>query len=496
MAAADDDLAYLSPSFDPSSLTIPRLRNILMTHEIAYPASAKKQQLVDLFLQELKPQARKILAARDRVRRTSKGITDMPSSQEETVNDDNDDDAGSMPPPPTPRQRKPRKSARASVESNLAEPPAQFKRQSGRTNSSKHARQSDTETDQDLEAKRPSVRKSRKSEAAPKVKVEEAEDTPTRPPLRGGVFSDENPFQSGSSPLEPGEHRRRTASSSTDRRRSTAGRRKTEGVASASARQPDGIIPPTSKTFEISVSRLKQPASKEEPDDLVEAGEDFTPEEELELSKERAAQGKRDILPLRLRRKNSQKSGAFPRSAPWVILMALLGGYATWWRQEKLAVGYCGIGRPLNALSNVQVPEWGTSLQPDCEPCPQHAICYERMGTRCEDDFVLQPHPLSLGGLVPLPPTCEPDGEKVRKVKAVADKAVEELRERKARAECGVLDGSTRKVVAEEMVEQDLKREVAKKRRRGMGDAEFDELWKGAIGEIKGRDEVIISGDG
>ena len=68
-----DEMEYLQPSFDPSSLTMPRLRNILMTHNIQHPASAKKAQLVDAFNQDLKPQARKLLSARDRVRRTSKG---------------------------------------------------------------------------------------------------------------------------------------------------------------------------------------------------------------------------------------------------------------------------------------------------------------------------------------------------------------------------------------------------------------------------------------
>ena len=471
------------------------LRNIFMTHDINYLASAKKPQLVDIFIRELKPKARKILAARDRVRRTSKGITDMPSSQEETPDGDFDDSA-SMPPPPTPRQRRPKNSARPSAEPDVSEPLDVGKRPSSRKSSSKHARQSDTETDRDLEPKRPSGRKSRKSETTPKIKVEEAEETLVRPPLRGGVFSDENPFQSGSSPLEPVERRRRTAGSANDKRKSTSRRRRTEGVASDSFEQSDGINPPTSKTFEIPIASLKRSSIKDESDDVVEAGEDFTPEEQLELVRERAAQGKRDILPPRRKRKQSQNSGTIPRSAPWVVLLGLLVGLAIWWRLEKLAVGYCGIRRPSKALANVEIPQWASALQPNCEPCPQHAICYEGMETHCEDGFLLQPHPLSLGGLVPLPPTCEPDGEKARRVKAVADRAVEELRERKAQAECGVVDADTGKAVSEQIVEEDLKQEVGKKRRRGMTDAEFDDLWKGAIGEIEGRDEVTTSGKG
>ncbi|KAK4697819.1 hypothetical protein P7C71_g333, partial [Lecanoromycetidae sp. Uapishka_2] len=443
MASPDDDLIYLSPSFDPASLTIPKLRNVLMSHDIVYPASAKKAQLVEIFTQVLKPKARKILAARERVRRTSRGITDMPSSQEGTMNGDDahddDDDDSSMPPPPvpaTPGQRRSRKTG---------------------------------------QNKRPVVRKSRKSEVTPRIKIEEAEDPPVRPPMRGGVFSDENPFQSGSSPPVPGEHRRRSAGTSNEKRKSSSSRRRTEGVTASSSRHKDEYNVPSSKTFDVPVSRLKQPAMKDEPDNGLEAGEDFTPEEQLELVRARAANGEKDILPPR-RKKRPQKS-AVPKSAPWVILVALLGGYGTWWRQEKLTVGYCGIGRSSDALSSVQTPEWMSTLRPTCEPCPQHAICFQ-------------------GGLIPLPPSCEPDGEKVRRVKTVADRAVAELRDRRAQSECGTLKDEEGKDIPAEIDEQDLKKEVGKKRRRGMGEAEFEELWKGAIGEIMGREEVASSSDG
>ena len=496
MASPEDDLEYLSPSFDPASLNMPRLRNILMSHDIAYPASAKKPLLVDIFTQALKPKARKILAARDRVRRTSRGITDIPSSQEGTDNGDHDDDAASMPPPPvpdTPRQRRSRKTERLSAEL-IQEPPASSRTPGDRRNASKHARQSDADTDRDLEDKHPSVRKSRNTEATTKVKNEEPEDAPVRPPMRGGVFSDENPFQSGSSPSAPSEHRRRSAGTSSEKRKNSSNRRRTEGIPSSATKQEDGIVVPTSKIFEVPLSRLNQSAIKKEPEDEMEAGNDFTPEEQLDLVRELAAKGETDILPPR-RKKRSKKS-AIPKSAPWVVLMALMGGYGTWWRQEKLAVGYCGIGRPSNAISNVQIPEWASTLQPTCEPCPQHAICYQNMETRCENDFVLQPHPLSLGGLVPLPPTCEPDGEKVRRVKTVADRAIEELRERKSQAECGTLKDNKGKDIPAEIDEQDLKKEVSKKRRRGMSEAEFEDLWKGAIGEIIGREEVVSSSDG
>ena len=119
------------------------------------------------------------------------------------------------------------------------------------------------------------------------------------------------------------------------------------------------------------------------------------------------------------------------------------------------------------------------------------------MQVRCDPDFVLQSHPLSLGGLLPLPPTCEPDGEKVRKVQAVAERAVEELRDRRAKFECGELTDETGKALPTvEIEEPQLKAQVSQKRRRGMSAAEFEELWKGAIGEVLSRDEVTSDSQG
>ena len=488
MASPDDELAYLSPSFDPTSLTIPRLRNVLMSHDIPYPASAKKPQLIEIFSQELKPRARKILAARDRVRRTSRGITDMPGSQEGTTDGTVDGDAGSMRPPPvpdTPRQRKPRKVLRQSVEPTVSDITAIKSESSARRSSSKHSRQSDTEPE--AEPPRPHIRKSRKSEASSMANVDTTISPPVRSPIRGGVFSDENPFQSGSSPLTPGENRRKSAGTSSDKRKSSSSRQQIQGVTSSSKQQDETIVP-TSKTFIVPVSRLKQSASEDEHKDGTEAGEEFTAEENLDLTRRRAANGGVDILPPR-KHKGARHSRTVPRSAPWVVLMALLGGSATWWRQEKLAVGYCGIGRSSDRLSNVHLPGWAEVVLPTCEPCPQHAICFQGMETRCEHDFILQPHPLSFGGLVPVPPSCEPDGEKVRRVKAVADKAVDKLRERRALAECG-------RGLPAEIEEEELKNEVGKKRRRNMDAAEFEDLWKGAMGEIIGREEVVSSSDG
>ncbi|TAQ89238.1 hypothetical protein B7494_g2446 [Chlorociboria aeruginascens] len=487
-----DSLDYLQTGFDPSSLTVPRLRSILVSHNISYPSSAKKPQLIEIFTEHVLPQSHKIISARARARRTSKGITDA-DSQDSTVGDEE-----LMPPPPTPRRiRKPSAKLRVD-ESDSDLPTLRSPAKKTPRASSKHARADESETGTDDGMAR-SVRKSRKSEAPTpvpaRIKLEEELNR------RESAFTYDNPFQSGSSPptgrrSSSGESKRKSlgVSSSKDlaKRKSSTTRRRTETPV---AKAEDGIHPPTSATFEIPVSELN--GLKDYDENGVEASEEFTPEAQMELVRERSVNGVNALGP---RRPKRQSPGLSISGPIWVVLLTLLGGYATWYRQEKIAVGYCGVGRDARQIipAGVEVPEWAKLLaEPQCEPCPQHAYCSGNLETHCEADFVLKPHPLSAGGLVPLPPTCEPDGEKVRRVKAVADRAVEELRERRAKWECGnLVDEAGVPQPAVEIDVEDLKKEVSKKRRKGMGQAEFEELWVGAIGEIEGREEVHSGVDG
>ena len=184
--------------------------------------------------------------------------------------------------------------------------------------------------------------------------------------------------------------------------------------------------------------------------------------------------------------------------APLAVLASMMSGIGFLWGQEKFDVGYCGIGKSASPwLGGHYVPDEIDILQPHCEPCPAHAYCHAQLATTCEPDFVLVHHPLSLNGLLPIPPTCEPDSEKARKVQAVADKAVEELRDRAAKFECGDLKNEEGKRLPNaEIAEAELKQIVATKRRTGMTQHEFEDLWNSAIGEIHGRDEIVTATDG
>jgi hypothetical protein len=70
----EEDTEYLQPNFDPTTLRVADLRRILLFHDVNFPSSAKKSQLVNLFLDNITPKAQGILRKKSRVRPSSKGI--------------------------------------------------------------------------------------------------------------------------------------------------------------------------------------------------------------------------------------------------------------------------------------------------------------------------------------------------------------------------------------------------------------------------------------
>lgn len=529
---SDSEVDYLQPGFDPSKLTIPRLRSILVTHDILYPSGAKKNDLVQIFNDEVVPRSKNILATRARVKRMSHGIVDANSQSTST---DFDEDILMPPPPSAARARSPRKTSRLKRESEdpehlapVATPRAvresPRKRQSRSVSTQPQVPQdTDTDTGADTEASK-SSRRRRATPSTPAVKSEQPEEPDffKRTPETEAVFSTDNPFQRGSSSppavVKTPSNRRKTTGTGMDsvRGKSTpATRRRTDGPAF-----DDDDATLVSRSFEVPMSEVMHRKTPEPPSPAfsrtIEPDEEFTPEEQLALVQEEQSNPQL----IAARRKQVEPRRRANLSTPfWVLVVTLLGAYAAWYRQEKVAVGYCELGREPRRLlpSTVQFPEWATEvaakvgvedfhsqdinvpewavpfIEPQCEPCPLHAYCYEDFSTRCEQDYILKPHPLSLGGLVPLPPTCEPDGEKARRVKTIADKAVEELRDRRAKFECGdSLEPEGPPTESPAIEEQELKETLSQKRNKRMAAEEFDELWAAAIPDIKARDEVNV----
>jgi hypothetical protein len=492
MADVDD---YLQEGFDARSVTVPRLRSILVTHNVDYPSTAKKSQLVELVNDHVLSQAAKLRAQRAKAKRSSLGFINAGSADDSNVWDEQ---VARSRPSSSRRSVSPRKSSgRVKVESeepesNLLHSP----RKRGSRSTSRqlpHFHEDDgTEPIAPRSARRTSrrtVTPQIKTESEPEeedymVQADGSSEYPEAPEdeeeREDSVFTDDNPFQGGSSPppVTTPSNRRRTLGEDVSKSARSA-RRRTDGFVERGKK---------SRASEISAPKLRQRS----PEFSLEPGEEFTANEQLELEE---AQDAGQVIPIsRKSRKPARQTSVL--TPLFVLLMALFGAYGAWYRQEKLSVGYCGLGREANRLlpSEVVVPEAVLPfIEPQCEPCPPNAYCYEGFAVRCVKGFIQKPHPLSFGGLVPLPPTCEPDSEQERRVQAVADKAVEELRERRAKYECGdLVDKAGQQEDSPAIAEEELKEAVSKKRNKRLSDEEFDDLWDRAIGKVTTRDEVVV----
>ncbi|KAF2001337.1 hypothetical protein P154DRAFT_553648 [Amniculicola lignicola CBS 123094] len=482
MADERGEYWYLEPQVEANKITVPELRSILLKHGVTYPSSAKKPVLVQLFSDHVLPQAAKIHRAQARTKPSTRGIEDIPSSQTSTTDETEDDTL--LAPPPTTR-RTSRRTARSPTEELENTAPRTRGKTPSRAVPAKHTR--DPEAEAEVE-ERPAVRRNRKS-MIPAVKQESPEPEAWRANDVESPFTQENPFQSGSSPAGPTatrERRRKTMGfEHKERRKSEAHRRRT--VQPNVEQYDDSVVVPSRQTF-------NPPISKDE-DSAGEPGEEFTPEEQLELVRARAKAGEVDILPRRRRKQPSKLTGTIKGFSLTLLgtSLALLAGV---WRQEKYAVGFCGIGRDSTSLAGVDVPEFAQAILPTCELCPPHATCYNDLTIVCDKDFVKKEHPLSFEGLWPVPATCEADTEKTRRITQVADKGVKVLRERRAQYECGALDANGNEVQCPEISENDLKQELSAAKRKGMSQEEFEDLWKSAIGELTSRDEIVENENG
>lgn len=461
----DDDLSYLQPDFNPASLTVAKLRNILLKHGIAWSSATKKGDLVDIFNDKLKPKAKRILNAQKRVQRTSLGIENAAATAVHEEDSDEEEEEVEPPPPASPvkRRGRPRKTEKAPEEEEIDQapaPPPTIKKSRSRPAKSRE-RERDRRTP---------------SATTPGVKKEDSDPTTWRHYGKDSPFSAENPFQSGSSPPPA---------------TSTTKRRKTDGAISDTDKR-NGISSSRRRTDNPSVvKRTSTVVNVPIASDEVEAGEEFEESEQIELELERRS-GNTAVAPVRRTRRSKGSAPIVPGILS--TLLVLFSAFAYFWAGEKRKVGYCHTGPPshTNAIAGIEIPIWADFLRPECEVCPQHAICHGNLETYCEKGFVLNQHPLSLGGLLPLVPTCEADAEAPKRVKAVASRIVNELRETKAQADCTGIDNQGNPVGSDEVDEETLREKFNAKKPKKFSDEEWNEMFADGLSEAEGREEVTV----
>lgn len=192
-----DPQDYLQPDFDPSSLTVPKLRNVLLIEDVDYPQSAKKAVLVDLFNQHITPKAARLRDIRTRVHASAHGMVDAAPPR-----DDFD-------PSSARRHTASRKSARGAVdttEDGEEQDRTRTRRKSivrGRTSELEMPYAEKGPVKSTCSPRKSASRKSTLPKAKPFVSDEDTEGS------TDGVFSNYNPFQSGSPPAPSEKDRRK-----------------------------------------------------------------------------------------------------------------------------------------------------------------------------------------------------------------------------------------------------------------------------------------------
>lgn len=158
---------------------------------------------------------------------------------------------------------------------------------------------------------------------------------------------------------------------------------------------------------------------------------------------------------------SSKTVQTFKRVSTWTIAVVALV-YSLWWREEKLAVGFCDTNSRSNPLvaqraTSLAVPSLPASLcstldalqlRPTCTPCPTHGFCQSGKFVGCSIDYVPRASALRLGGLLPIAPACVPDTEKLMVVAMQASKASKLLRKRRGEVVCGGLERLRKKQIA------------------------------------------------
>lgn len=262
---------------------------------------------------------------------------------------------------------------------------------------------------------------------------------------------------------------------------------------SASVTESSPVAVPSSPGDET-ISEYKEPEEEVEEKEEVEVEEkaETVAEAEAEVEEKEASEpaSQRNWRP-------------FLQALSLSILVVIFSSFSKWYVQEKFEVGFCdpSIHRPKPFYSHLKPETWqgyfGTEylgertsqmldyVRPECEPCPAHAVCFPGYRVECEPNFVKVVSPLSLGGVLPIAPVCQPDTQKEKRVQMMTDKALEILRERNAKVECGTLTEAA-------IEENELRDILYNMKTASLTDEDFNELWIKAMDDIENEEEIIV----
>ncbi|KAI8356429.1 Man1-Src1p-C-terminal domain-containing protein [Mortierella sp. GBAus27b] len=472
---------YLHPDFDPWKIKMDQIRDILIQHHVKTPTGiVKKQQLVDLFIQHIRPKVPK-LEESDSDDKTPKPASSSKArhhhaqEQEKTKSDsikqEQKDKTKQESAPVRPaRLRRASSKARMASEDALDEPAVKPKLK--RSNS--RAKTPSDKTDTELKpSEPPRGRKPRR----PTLQSDDDDSEPVVKPIRvkreskaKSNFSDENPFQSGSE-------------SERKRSRSRSRTRKTKDTDKSATRDHVFKVPAQpafSKFMHDPVSNKGESSKSSSHSKLRTVSLSDVPPPKP-LHSEPAQSDLQNFL-----RNFRRHLGPF-----WLILSTVLLAYGIWYRQTTFDIGFC-------TEVDTKTPTSRPWFYPSCIPCPDHATCLRSDADPiCHPEYLLKPQLLSFGNLLPLTPVCILDRTKEYQSLQVAD-AVEKLLQLHAGSvECSFSREKAPKDSLEYRVRRgmslnELKDQLKELKDTNVSEEDFGHYWDRALKELGRRKSVIF----
>ncbi|KAG0378428.1 inner nuclear membrane protein enriched at telomere/subtelomere region [Mortierella sp. AD032] len=183
----------------------------------------------------------------------------------------------------------------------------------------------------------------------------------------------------------------------------------------------------------------------------------------------------------------------------FILLIALLS-YGLWYRQTRIDIGFCTRSTFIPTLpinEPLATKQWLLKwIYPPCISCPDHASCASSNSEPvCPPEYILRPHPLSFGNLIPLTPNCVLNKAQEYQSLQVADAAENMLHKRAGQEECR---SSTRPQPTAELLARqrlsirELRMEIESLKDASVPQEEFNQYWDLALSELYRRSSTII----
>ncbi|KAL6950021.1 hypothetical protein ACO0QE_000690 [Hanseniaspora vineae] len=201
-----------------------------------------------------------------------------------------------------------------------------------------------------------------------------------------------------------------------------------------------------------------------------------------------------------------------------VFLVPIL--YALWYREQQVAVGYCGhtnnakssqlefknmFGNPFaenGSLNNLgqyefkfidKLENWVDSTKPKCIPCPNDtAYCFSDLEVKCKTDHIKEKTVKSLYGLIPAffhdegIYQCVKNHEKEQMVEEAVSKILKILEFKNAQKDCGLSKDDTEVG----MDVEELKKIFLEARKPWFKIENFEDVWNKVLEHLKNEPEI------